>query len=338
MLNGSTSPHIRSKDSTAAIMRDVSIAMAPALLMGVFVFGLRALVVILLSVAACVATEYVYRRLMKLPCTVADGSAVVTGLILAINLPASVPWWLPVMGGVFAILVVKQLFGGIGQNIMNPALAGRCFLLIAFPALMGSAMPAVGNLVGGDALAAFGERMTIWAVDATTSATPLAALRAGEDIDLLQAFLGFHSGCIGEVSTLALLLGGIYLLARGVISLHIPGTYLASTVACVFLLNLATGKGVTAPEVLAGHLCTGGLMAGAIFMATDYVTSPITRKGQVIYGVLLGFLTAVFRVFGNSAEGVSYAIVIGNTLVPLIEKITVPRAFGVPKKTKGGAA
>ncbi len=338
MLNGSTSPHIRSDASTAAIMRDVSIALMPALLMGVFVFGLRALVIILLSVAACLLTEYVYQRLMKLPVTVADGSAVVTGLILALNLPATVPWWIPVMGGVFAILVVKQLFGGLGQNIMNPALAARCFLLISFPLIMGGAMPAVGNLFGENALTAFGERMTAWSPDATSMATPLAALRAGEDIDLLQAFLGFHSGCIGEVSTVALLLGGLYLLARGVISLHIPGTYLLSTAAFIFLLNLAGGDGVTSPAVLVGHLCTGGLMAGAIFMATDYVTSPITRKGQVIYGVLLGFLTAVFRVFGSSAEGVSYAIIIGNTVVPLIERISSPHAFGVPRKKKGGAA
>lgn len=337
MLNASVSPHIRSRASTAAIMADVSIALMPALLMGVFVFGLRALVIILISVAACVLTEYVYERLMKLPVTVADGSAVVTGLILAMNMPATVPWWIPLMGSVFAILVVKQLFGGIGQNIMNPALAGRCFLLISFPALVGGVWPAVGNLFGEDALAAFAQRMTTWSVDATAGATPLALLRAGEDVDLLQTFLGLHSGCIGEVSTLALLLGGVYLLARHVISWHIPVTYLVSTVLWIFALNLATGNGATSPQVLAGHLCTGGLMAGAIFMATDYVTSPVTRKGQVIYGVLLGFLTAVFRGFGTSAEGVSYAIVIGNTLVPLVERISKPRAFGVPRK-KGGAA
>ncbi|MBQ8683373.1 MAG: RnfABCDGE type electron transport complex subunit D [Clostridia bacterium] len=327
MVNISTSPHIRSGLSTATVMQDVAIALMPALLMGVFVFGLRALLVILLCAVCCTLTEYLYRRLMKLPQTVSDGSALVTGLILAMNLPASVPLWIPVFGAVIAILVVKQLFGGLGQNIMNPALAARCFLLISFPALMGAGMPAVGNLLGPDALAAFGQRMTTLAVDATTGATPLQMLKDGQSVDLLQAFFGFHSGCIGETSTVAILVGAAYMLLRGVISPRIPGIYLAATVAFVALFRAVTGEPLTGNYLL-GQLCTGGLMAGAVFMATDYVTSPITPWGQVIYALLLGLLTALFRVFGSSAEGVSYAIIIGNTLVPLMEKVTIPRAFG----------
>lgn len=223
MRSVSVSPHVRSGASTATIMRDVAIALTPSLVFGVFVFGLRALVIICLSIVTCLLTEYLWQRLMKLPVTVADGSALVTGMILAVNLPASVPWWIPVMGGVFAILVVKQLFGGIGQNIMNPALAARCFLVISFPALLGSRMPAVGQIFGSDMWAGFGQRMSTMAVDAATTPTPLALLRSGEAIDLLQAFLGARSGCIGEVCAPAILLGAVYMLARGVISLHITG-------------------------------------------------------------------------------------------------------------------
>ena len=332
MVNISVSPHIRNRLTTATVMQDVAIALIPALLMGVFVFGLRALLVILLCAGSCVLTEYLYRRLMKLPQTVSDGSALVTGLILAMNLPASIPLWIPVMGSVFAILVVKQLFGGLGQNIMNPALAARCFLLISFPALMGLGMPAVGNLFGPDALAAFGQRMTTLAVDATTGATPLQMLKDGQTVDLLQAFLGLHSGCIGETSTLAILVGGVYLLVRKIIQPRIPGLYLASTVAFVALFCAVSGRELSANYLL-GQLCTGGLMAGAVFMATDYVTSPITPWGQVIYALLLGLLTALFRVFGSAAEGVSYAILIGNALVPLMEKATLPKPFG----KRGGA-
>lgn len=338
MRSVSVSPHVRSGASTATIMRDVAIALTPSLVFGVFVFGLRALVIICLSIVTCLLTEYLWQRLMKLPVTVADGSALVTGMILAVNLPASVPWWIPVMGGVFAILVVKQLFGGIGQNIMNPALAARCFLVISFPALLGSRMPAVGQIFGSDMWAGFGQRMSTMAVDAATTPTPLALLRSGESIDLLQAFLGARSGCIGEVCAPAILLGAVYMLARGVISLHITGTYLVSTAGFVFLLNLLAGDGIMPLTTLAGHMLTGGLLTGAVFMASDYTTSPITRRGQVVYGILLGFLTGLFRVFGTSAEGVSYAIIIGNTLVPLIERVTAPRPFGVPRRQKKGGA
>ncbi len=336
-LNVSSSPHMRSGLSTATLMRDVAIALIPPLAFGVFVFGLRALLVIAVSVVSCIVTEWVTRKLLGRSNTVPDGSALVTGLILAMNLPASVPLWLPVLGGVFAILFVKQLFGGIGQNFMNPAVAARCFLLISFPALMGAGYPAVGNLFGADAFGGFVDRMTTLAVDAASTATPLAVLQGGESIDLWQAFFGLHSGCIGETSTLAILIGAVYMLARGVIHPRIPTLMVVSAVLSAFLLNLAAGNGVTSANYLVGQVVTGGLMAGAVFMATDYVTSPITVGGQWVYAILLGFLTALFRVFGSAPEGVSYAIVIGNTLVPLIERVTKPRAFGT-KRAKGGAA
>ena len=336
MTNISVSPHVRSGLSTSTVMRDVAIALMPALLFGTFVFGLRALIIIALCAVSCVLTEYVYQKLMKLPVTVADGSALVTGLILAMNMPATVPFWMPVMGSVFAILIVKQMFGGIGQNFMNPALAARCFLIISFPVLMGGNWPAVGNVFGGDMWAGFAQRMSTLTVDAATAATPLAVLQSGNEIDLLQAFLGAHSGCIGETSALAILVGAVYMIARGVISPRIPTVYVGSAVVCVFLLNLAAGNGVASVNFLVGQVVSGGLLAGAVFMATDYVTSPITVGGQWLYAILLGFLTALFRVFGSTAEGVSYAIIIGNTLVPLIERVTMPRAFGQTRK--GGAA
>ncbi len=338
MLNGSVAPHVRDGSATATVMQDVAIALTPSLVFGVFLFGLGALVRILLSVAACVLAEWVYEKGMKKPSTVADGSAAVTGLILAMNLPATVPWWIPVMGGVFAILFVKQVFGGLGQNFMNPALAARCFLLLSFPALMGGVMPAVGEVAGADAVASFFRRMTTLSVDGMTAATPLAVLRQGEKLDLLQLFFGFHSGCIGETSALAILLGAAYLLARRVISLRIPVSFVGSTLGFIVLFRLLQGNGLPTGNYLLGQALSGGLLAGAVFMATDYVTSPITSGGQWIYGVLLGLLTGLFRVFGSSPEGVSYAILIGNTLVPLIERVSLPRPFGLRRRAKGGAS
>lgn len=335
MTNVSTSPHVRSGLSTSTVMRDVAIALMPALLFGVFVFGLRALIIIALCAVCSVLTEFVYEKLMKLPVTIADGSALVTGLILAMNLPSTVPFWVPVMGSVFAILFVKQLFGGIGQNFMNPALAARAFLIISFPAIMGGTWETVGNLFGKNALDSFVQRMSGITVDAASTATPLAVLQSGGEVDLLQAFFGLHTGCIGEVSSLAILIGAVYMIARGVISPRIPVVCVGSTVAFAFLLNLLAGNGVVGVNYLVGQTVTGGLLAGAVFMATDYVTSPITRGGQWIYAILIGFLTALFRVFGTAAEGVSYAIIISNTLVPLIERVSMPRTFGQTRK--GGA-
>ena len=307
MYNVSVSPHVRDKSSTSKIMLDVCIALVPTLTFGVIHFGLNALIVIISSVLSCVISEAVFELIVKKPLTIGDLSAVVTGLILALNMPPDVAWWVPAVGGVFAIVVIKMLFGGIGQNIMNPALGARCFLLISFAS-----------------------RMTDFSVDGVSGATPLAQLKAGESIDLLNAFIGFQNGCIGEVSALAILIGLAYLLIRRVISIRIPGIYILSAMAFTFLFNIPNG--VPSGNYMLGQLLTGGLLAGAVFMATDYTTSPITKGGQVIYALLLGFLTAVFRVLGSSAEGVSYAIIISNLVVPLIEKISVPKAFGMTKK------
>ena len=310
MYNVSVSPHIRDKSSTRNIMIDVCIALVPTLAFGVWHFGLNALFVILSSVVSCVVSEAVFELIVKKPVTVFDFSAVVTGLILALNMPPNVAWWVPAVGGVFAIVIVKMLFGGIGQNIMNPALAARCFLLISFAS-----------------------RMTDFSVDGVSSATPLAVLKSGGSVDLLDAFLGFKTGCIGEVSVLAILIGAAYLLIKKVISIRIPAVYILSTALFIFLFSLFK-TGMPTWQFMLGELLTGGLMAGAFFMATDYTTSPITKWGQVIYAVLIGFLTAVFRILGSSAEGVSYAIIISNLAVPIIEKITVPKPFGVKKKNK----
>ena len=296
----------------------VVIALLPTTIFGIYNFGPRALLLILLSVATCVLTEYVYEKLMKKPVTVKDFSAVVTGLLLALNLPASVSWFVPVIGGIFAILIVKQLFGGLGQNFMNPALAARCFLLISFSGQMTDfSVPkgAWGNI----------------AVDTVSGATPLALLKSGETADVLSLFIGNVQGTIGETSAIAILIGAIFLLCMKIIDLRIPLTYLASFVIFIAIFG---GHGLD-PNYILGHLFGGGLMLGAWFMATDYVTSPITKKGQIVYGVILGVLTGLFRLFGGSAEGVSYAIIFSNLLVPLIERVTTPTAFGKGGKQNG---
>ncbi len=314
MYNVSVSPHIRDKSSTRKIMIDVCIALVPTLAFGVWSFGLNALIVIVSSVLSCVASEAVFELIIKKPVTVFDFSAVVTGLILALNMPPDIAWWVPAIGGVFAVVIVKMLFGGLGQNIMNPALAARCFLLISFAS-----------------------KMTDFSVDGVSSATPLETLKSGGSIDLLNAFLGIDkSGCIGEVSVLAILIGAAYLLIKRVISIRIPAVYILSSALFIFIFTLAN-TGMPTWQYMLGELLSGGLMAGAFFMATDYTTSPITKWGQVIYAAVIGFLIAVFRVLGSSTEGVSYAIIISNLLVPIIEKVTVPKPFGVKKKEKKGA-
>ena len=317
MFNVSVSPHVRSQNTTKAIMRDVAIALLPTLAFGVYHFGLGALKVIVLCIVSCVVFEALFELLAKKPITVFDYSAVVTGMILAVNLPATAPWWIPVIGSAFAIIVVKMLFGGLGQNFMNPALAARCFLLISFAGIMNQ-----------------------FNVDGASTATPLALVEnslADESVavpDLLNLFLGFHDGCIGEVSALAILIGGVYLLVKKVISPRTPLIYIGSTIVFVAAITLIQGYDLSVTYLL-GHLLSGGLLVGAFFMATDYVTSPITVSGQIIYGIILGLLTALFRCVGSSAEGVSYAIIVSNLLVPIIEKITVPKPFGVVK-AKGG--
>ena len=304
-LKVSSSPHIRDKVTTGNIMLMVVIALLPATFFGIYNFRHEnAWLLVLVTTASAVLTEYIYEHAMHKPITIKDCSALVTGLLLALNLPPTLPLWMGALGSIFAILVVKQLFGGLGQNFMNPALAARCFLLISFTG-----------------------RMTTFTYDAVTEATPLAALKAGESVNTLQMLVGNISGTIGETSVIAILIGAVILLWTGVINLRIPGTYLLTFVIFIVLFG---GHGLDV-QYIAAHLCGGGLMLGAWFMATDYVTSPITKQGQIVYGVCLGILTGLFRLFGGSAEGVSYAIIISNLLVPLIEKVTLPKPFG-----KGG--
>lgn len=319
LLNISSSPHVRCKTSTKSIMYDVIIALMPAALFGIFNFGIKAAVLIAVCVATCVLTEYIWQKAMKLPLTVSDGSAALTGLLLALNLSSTFPVWMAILGSVFAIIIVKQLFGGLGQNFMNPALGARCFLMVSFAG-----------------------KMTSFTYDGVTGATPLAIIKNGDTAasvssllaagdgqsqvatSVFQMFCGNIAGTIGETSTIAILLGAAYLLVKKIISWKIPVCYIATFAVFVLLFG---GRGFDL-TYLAAELCGGGLMLGAFFMATDYVTSPITPKGQIVFGILLGILTGVFRIFGASAEGVSYAIIIGNLLVPLIEKVTIPVPFG----------
>ena len=318
----SVSPHIRSGRTTTGLMRDVLIALLPACGMGVYAYGLRVLLVLLVTVASAVLTELIYERLMHLPLTIKDLSAAVTGVILAVNLPVTIPLWIAALGSVFAVLVVKMLFGGIGQNIMNPALAARCFLLISFAGAM-TAFPATVR--------------TLFSSPVMAGATPLASLKAGEATDWFQMLFNTHSGTIGEAFAPAILLGFVYLLVRRVVNLRIPGVYILSTLGFVTLICLITGKGyLLSADYLVTHLCGGGLLLGACFMANDYTTSPITPLGEVIYALLLGLLTALFRTVGSSAEGVSYAILIGNLFVPLIERMTMPRPFGIRRARREG--
>lgn len=300
----SSNPHIRSKVSTNGLMMAVVLALMPAAGFGIYNFGPRALAVIVVTIGSTILTEYFF-GLYKKKLTITDLSAVVTGLLLALNLPVSIPLWMAALGGVFAILVVKMLFGGLGQNFMNPALGGRCFLLISFTSIM-----------------------TNFDCDAYAGATPLANLKAGESVNILDMVIGRTSGTIGETSMIAIVAGACILILMGIIDLRIPGCYIVSFVAFISIFG---GHGLDAAYISA-HLAGGGLMLGAFFMATDYVTRPITKNGQYLFGILLGILTGIFRIFGPSSEGVSYAIIIGNLLVPLIEKITLPTAFG-----KGGA-
>jgi len=288
----------------------VTIALLPASAFGVWNFGLPALVMLLSTTISAVLTEYIYEKLMHKKVTINDFSAVVTGLLLGLNMPASAPWWMGALGSVFGILIVKQLFGGLGQNFMNPALGARCFLLISFTG-----------------------PMTKFIYDGVSGPTPLALLKDGETVDTMNMLIGKIPGTIGETSVIAIIIGAIFLILMGVIDLRIPGTYIVTFVIFVGIFGHFTkaGVGFFDPQYITAHLCGGGLMLGAWFMATDYVTSPITKKGQYVYGVLLGILTGLFRLFGGSAEGVSYAIIISNLFVPLIERVTLPKPFG-----KGG--
>lgn len=312
-LKVSASPHVRSKDTTSDIMFDVIIALVPATVFGIYHFGRSALLLVITCILSCVAFEALYQWGMKKKITVGDYSAVLTGLLLALNLPPTLPIWMAVVGSAFAIIIVKQLFGGLGQNFMNPALGGRCFLLLAF-----------------------GKYMTTFVMDGVTKATPLLMLRNGLNLDydyIKKMFLGFTAGTIGETSAAALLIGGIYLMIKRVISPRIPLCYIGSFAVCIAVYAAVKDYDVLQYTLI--HLCGGGLMLGAWFMATDYVTSPITPWGKVVFGIILGVLTFILRIFGNSTEGVSYAIIFCNLLVPLIEKATVPKSFGKGAELSG---
>lgn len=311
----SGTPHVRSKESIQSIMRDVIIALIPATAMGIYFFGIPALILIAVSIIASVFFEWLYQKLLKKPVTISDLSAVVTGLLLAMNLPASAPIWVPIVGAAFAIIFAKQLFGGLGQNFINPALAGRAFLLASYPTEMTTWTAPVG-FSGADAVAV---------------ATPLATLKTGAmpDASLTDVILGTNiGGCIGETCAVALIIGGIYLLVKHVISWRIPVLYILT----VFVLTAAIGrKGLRVPVY---EIFTGGLMLGAFFMATDYASSPVTPKGQIIFAIGCGVITTLIRIFGGYPEGVSYSILIMNLAVPLIERFTEPKIFGALPKVK----
>lgn len=307
LLHISSSPHVREKDNTSRIMLYVIIALLPTSIFGIINFGLKALVLMLICIGGAVASEFIFEKIVKKESTISDLSAVVTGLLLALNLPVSLPWWMALLGSVFAIVVVKMLFGGIGQNFMNPALGARVFLLISFTSAM-----------------------TNFDCDAYTGATPLAALKSGEVVNTMDMLIGKTAGTLGETSAICIIIGAMFLILMGVIDLRIPGTYIVSFAIFAILFG---GHGFDIDYVIA-QLCGGGLMLGAFFMATDYVTSPVTNTGKYVFGIILGVLTGIFRIYGNSAEGVSYAIIFTNLLVPLIEKFTVPTPFGVVKEKK----
>ena len=290
------SPHVTTKNSTAVIMRDVLIALLPAVIAGCVVFGLRALLVVAVTTAACVCFEWGFEKLCHTPSTISDLSAAVTGVLLAMNLPVSIPLWQAVFGALVAIVAVKGLFGGIGKNFANPAITARIVMFLAFS-----------------------KTMTAWVFpDAVSSATPLAMMANGESVDYLTLLLGNHGGCLGETSALALLIGFAYLLIRGVISWHTPVCF----VGTVFVMSLILGQDAV------GQILSGGLMLGAIFMATDYSTTPSTNWGRVLFGIGAGLLTVLIRFYGAYAEGVSFAILFMNILTPYLSKWTETKPFG----------
>lgn len=312
----SSNPHVRNWETTSYIMLMVVVALLPTTAYGIYNFGARALVVVIVTILSTVLSEIVFDLIVKKPISVKDFSAVVTGLLLALNLPVNIPLWMAALGGVFAIIVVKMLFGGLGQNFMNPALGARCFLLISFPTAM-----------------------TNFVTDTYTGATPLAALKSGEAVNVAAMVKGAVSGTIGETSMICIVIGACLLILLGIIDLKIPGSYIVSFAIFVILFG---GHGFDWGYISA-QLAGGGLMLGAFFMATDYVTRPITPVGQIVFGIVLGILTGIFRIFGPGSEGVSYAIIIGNMLVPLIEKATRPIPFGYTRASlkaqkKGGKA
>ena len=313
-----SSPHIKAEDDTRSLMFDVLLALAPALCAAVFIFGWRALVLTVISMVSCAVFETIYNKLVHKPNTAGDLSCLVTGVLIAFNVPVSAPWWMVVLGALFGIIVVKMLFGGIGKNFMNPALGARAFMMASWEGLMTTwtqpyaKLPLIG---------------TVELTDAISTATPLAALKTGAlpDATLTELLLGQTGGVIGETSALALIAGGIYLLCRKVITINIPAAYILTVAVLTFAFPMG---GVDRIQWMLSQVLSGGLMLGAIFMATDYATSPVTPKGQVIFGIGCGLLTVFIRYFGGFPEGVSYSILIMNTLVWAIDKATHPRKFG----------
>lgn len=308
-----SSPHLHSRESVSRIMWLVALGLIPAGAAGVFIFGINALWVIVLAVASALASEAILQKLSKQKVSLSDGSAFITGLLLAYNLPPKVPFWLPVIGSFFAIFIGKQVFGGLGKNIFNPALVGRAFLMASWPKYM----------------TAFSKALNY---DAISSATPLAMLKEGkllEKVSYLDLFLGRRGGCIGEVCILALVIGAVFLIAKGYISWHIPITYILTTGLFTYIFG---PKGLFSGDWLF-HILSGGLILGAFFMATDYVTSPLTGRGQIIFGLGCGLLTAIIRLWGGYPEGASYAILIMNAAVPLIDRHMRPRIYGSTQLT-----
>ena len=309
-LNVSASPHVRDARTTQSLMGDVLIALLPAGIAGVYFFGLKALLLIAVGVISAVGSEFLYQKATKQKVTVTDLSAAVTGLLLAYNVPVTAEWWQVMIGSAFAIVIVKQLFGGLGFNIVNPALAARAVLQ-----------------------ASWATSMNTFYVDGVASATPLAQLKAGgvTSASLLDMFIGNTAGCIGEVSALLLILGGLYLLIRRVIKWHIPVAYIGTFAVFMAIYSMATGK--TLDSFMLPQLLGGGLMLGAFFMATDYVSCPMTSKGQIIFGIGAGLLTSIIRLWGGYPEGASYSILLMNLVTPLIDKATKPRIYGSEVKT-----
>ena len=324
LLSVASSPHVKHADNSRSIMLDVIIAMLPALVWAVYVFGWRVLSVTLISVASSMVFEFLYQKLLKKPITVLDFSSVVTGMLIAFNLPVSVALWVPVMGSFFAIIIVKQLFGGIGKNVVNPALAARVFLFTAWPSEINGYVKPLSEKLNA---------LSVSTGDIVAGATPLASLKVGEsqDINILDLFIGNMPGCIGEVSAMLIIIGGIYLLLRRVITWHIPVSFIGTVALLTFIFPQVPN--VQAYEFMLMELLSGGLMLGAVFMATDYATSPVTSSGRIIYGIGCGAITVFIRYFGGYSEGVSFAILIMNLLVWYIDKATRPKPFGyVPKK------
>lgn len=320
-LTMTASPHVKGPIKTKNIMLDVIIALMLPLIWSVYVFGFRALTITAVSVLSCVLFEYLYRKLMKKSNTISDLSAIVTGILLAFCLPVTVPLWIPIVGAFFAIVIVKQLYGGLGKNVVNPALAARVFLFVAYPSQVSSF-----NSVDSAKLSPISMN-----VDVTAGSTPLAKLKEGQlpETSVADALIGNIPGCIGEISAALILLAGVFLIVRKVISWHIPVTYIATVAILSFIFPAGNISGL---DFMLHQLFSGGFMLSAFFMATDYVTSPVTKKGRIIYGIGCGIITVFIRFFGGYPEGVSFAILIMNLFVWYLDKNTKPKAFGGAKK------